>query len=297
MKTAIFRGSGVAIVTPFTNDGIDEDALDHLVDFQLENGTAAIIVCGTTGEPSTMTDQEKETAIARVVSRVDGRIPVIAGTGGNDTRKTIAAARRAKALGVDAQLCVTPYYNKTTQHGLIAHYTAIAEDGSLPVVIYNVPARTGLNMKPETLAALCGHENIIAMKEASGDISQMLEMVRLCGDSIAFYSGSDDNVAPLLSLGFHGVISVAANIIPKHMHDLAAAFFEGDWQEALRRQLQMNPLVAALFCEVSPVPVKTAMGLMGLCADIVRLPLTGMTPENKTRLKRELKAFGLVEDK
>ncbi len=294
MKTAIFRGSGVALVTPFTNEGIDEDALDSLVDFQLENGTAAIIVCGTTGEPSTMTEQEKEAAIARVVKRVDGRVPVIAGTGGNDTRKTIAAARRAKALGADAQLCVTPYYNKTTQHGLIAHYTAIAEDGSLPVLIYNVPARTGLNMKPETLAALCGHENIIAMKEASGDISQMLEMVRLCGDNIAFYSGSDDNVAPLLSLGFHGVISVAANIIPKKMHDLTAAFFKGDWKGALKHQLDVNPLVAALFCEVSPVPVKTAMGLMGMCSDEVRLPLTGMVPENKARLARELKALGLV---
>ena len=294
MKNVLFRGSGVAIVTPFTQDGIDADALDALVDFQLENGTAAIIACGTTGEPSTMTDDEKDMVIARVLERVNGRVPVIAGTGGNDTRKTIAAARRAKALGADAQLCVTPYYNKTSPHGLIAHYTAIAEDGSLPVVIYNVPARTGLNMKPETLAALARHENIVGMKEASGDISQVLEMVRLCGSDITFYSGNDDNVAPLLSLGFEGVISVAANVAPKLMHDLVAAFHLGDWRESLRLQLKVNPLVAALFCEVSPVPVKAALQLMGRCAETVRLPLVPMLPENKARLTREMKALGLI---
>ncbi len=295
MKPVLFRGSGVAIVTPFTQEGVDVDALDKLVDFQLENGTAAIVACGTTGEPSTMTDAEKELVIDRVVQRVNGRIPVIAGTGSNDTRKTILAARRAKALGADAQLCVTPYYNKTTPHGLIAHYTAIAEDGSLPVVVYNVPARTGLNMKPETLAAIAKHENIIAMKEASGDLSQMLEMVRLCGNDIAFYSGCDDNVAPVLSLGFDGVISVASNIAPKWMHDLTKAFFDGDWRKALAMQLHINPLVSALFCEVSPIPVKAALGLMGLCQESVRLPLVPMLPDNRARLVRELKAFDLLQ--
>ncbi len=294
MKTVLFRGSGVAIVTPFTQDGVDVDALNDLVDFQLENGTAAIIACGTTGEPSTMTEAEKETVIARVVERVNGRVPVIAGTGGNDTRKTIAAARRLKALGADAQLCVTPYYNKTSPHGLVAHYMAIADEGSLPVVVYNVPARTGLNMKPETLAAIAKHPNIVAMKEASGDLSQMLEMVRLCGNDIAFYSGSDDNVAPLLSLGFEGVISVAANVAPRLMHDLVAAFHAGDWRESLRLQLKANPLVAALFCEVSPVPVKAALELMGRCRETVRLPLVPMLPENKARLTREMKALGLL---
>ncbi len=294
MKTVLFRGSGVAIVTPFTQDGVDVDALNALVDFQLENGTAAIIACGTTGEPSTMTEAEKETVIARVVERVNGRVPVIAGTGGNDTRKTIAAAKRAKALGADAQLCVTPYYNKTSPHGLVAHYMAIADEGSLPVVVYNVPARTGLNMKPETLAIIAKHPNIVAMKEASGDISKMLEMVRLCGNDIAFYSGSDDNVAPLLSLGFEGVISVAANAVPRLMHDLVAAFHAGDWRESLRLQLKVNPLVAALFCEVSPVPVKAALELMGLGRETVRLPLVPMLPENKARLAREMKALGLL---
>jgi len=294
MKTVLFRGSGVAIVTPFTQDGVDVDALNALVDFQLENGTAAIIACGTTGEPSTMTEAEKETVIAHVVERVNGRVPVIAGTGGNDTRKTIAAARRAKALGADAQLCVTPYYNKTSPHGLVAHYTAIADEGSLPVVIYNVPSRTGLNMKPETLAVLAKHDNILAMKEASGDLSQMLEMVRLCGNDIAFYSGSDDNVAPLLSLGFDGVISVAANMVPKLMHELVAAFFAGDWRKALQLQLHVNPLVAALFCEVSPVPVKAALCLMGRCNEAVRLPLVNMLPENKARLTQEMKLLGLI---
>ena len=294
MKTVLFRGSGVAIVTPFTQDGVDGDALDALVDFQLENGTAAIVACGTTGEPSTMTEAEKEAVIARVAERVNGRVPVIAGTGCNDTRKTIAAARRAKALGADAQLCVTPYYNKTSPHGLVAHYMAIAEDGSLPVVVYNVPSRTGLNMKPETLAAIAGHENIVAMKEASGDLSQMLEMVRLCGDDIAFYSGSDDNVAPLLSLGFEGVISVAANVAPRLMHDMVSSFHRGDWREALGLQLKVNPLVAALFCEVSPVPVKAALQLMGRCGETVRLPLVNMLPENKARLVREMQTMGLI---
>jgi 4-hydroxy-tetrahydrodipicolinate synthase len=294
MKTVLFRGSGVAIVTPFTQDGVDVDALNALVDFQLENGTAAIIACGTTGEPSTMTDAEKDTVIEAVVERVNGRVPVIAGTGGNDTRKTIAAAKRAKELGADAQLCVTPYYNKTSPHGLVAHYIAIAEDGSLPVVVYNVPSRTGLNMRPETLAIIAKHENIVGMKEASGDIVQMLEMVRLCGGDIAFYSGSDDNVAPLLSLGFEGVISVAANVAPKLMHDLVSSFHGGDWRESLRLQLKVNPLVAALFCEVSPVPIKAALQMMGLCEETVRLPLVPMLAENKARLLREMKTVGLL---
>ncbi len=294
MKPVLFRGSGVAIVTPFTQDGVDVDALDRLVDFQLENGTAAIVACGTTGEPSTMTDAEKDLVIGRVAERVNKRVPVIAGTGTNDTRRTIANAKRAKALGADAQLCVTPYYNKATPHGLIAHYTAIADAGSLPVVVYNVPSRTGLNMKPETLAAIAKHENIVAMKEASGDLSQMLEMVRLCGDNISFVSGSDDNVAPLLSLGFDGVISVAANIVPRHMQQLVQAFFDGDWRKSLQMQLAVNPLVAALFCEVSPAPVKAALGEMGLCAQTVRLPLVPMLQENKARLLREMKSFSLL---
>jgi 4-hydroxy-tetrahydrodipicolinate synthase len=295
MKTLLFRGSGVAIATPFHQDDVDFTALDALVDFQIENGTAAIIACGTTGEPSTMSEGEKESVIARVAERVNGRVPVIAGTGCNDTRKTILAARRAKALGADAQLCVTPYYNKTSPHGLIAHYTAIADDNSLPVVIYNVPARTALNMRPDTLAALAKHPNIAAMKEASGDLSQMLEMVRLCGEDIAFYSGSDDNVAPLLSLGFEGVISVASNVVPRLMSDLTAAFFAGDWRESLRLQLKVNPLVAALFCEVSPVPVKAALQMMGLCEETVRLPLVPMLKENKARLEREMKALNLIQ--
>ena len=209
-----FQGSAVALVTPFTQDGVDFPALDRLIDFQLANGTDAIVALGTTGEPSTMTDREWEEVVDRCVQRIAGRVPLIAGTGGNDTRKTILKARRAKELQADYQLCVTPYYNKTTQQGLIAHYTAVAEDGALPVIVYNVPGRTGLNMQPETLYALAGHENIAAMKEASGNLSQIIEMVRLCRDKIAFYSGNDDQVAPLMSLGFQGVISVAANLAP-----------------------------------------------------------------------------------
>lgn len=294
MNHPLFQGSGVAIITPFTQDGVDGDALDALIDFQLENGTDAIIVCGTTGEPSTMSEEEKDLVIARAVKRVDGRVPVIAGTGGNDTMKTIRAARRAKALGADAQLCVTPYYNKTTQHGLIAHYTAIAEDGSLPVIIYNVPARTGLNMQPETLAVLAKHENIIAMKEASGNISQIMEMVRLCAADIAFYSGNDDHVLPLLALGFQGVISVSANVVPRQMHELVDSYLQGDGKKALALQMQVNPLISSLFCEVSPVPVKTALRLMGKCSGILRMPLVEMLPANRQRLKHEMRAIGLL---
>lgn len=290
-----FQGSAVALVTPFTQDGVDFPALDRLIDFQLANGTDAIVALGTTGEPSTMTDREWEEVVDRCVQRIAGRVPLIAGTGGNDTRKTILKARRAKELQADYQLCVTPYYNKTTQQGLIAHYTAIAEDGALPVIVYNVPGRTGLNMQPETLCALAGHENIAAMKEASGNLSQIVEMVRLCRDKIAFYSGNDDQVAPLMSLGFQGVISVAANLVPGLVHRLAELCLKGDAAGALKMQLRLNPLNAALFSEVSPIPVKGAMEMLGLCPGTLRMPLIPMQPATQVRLERELKALGLMK--
>lgn len=290
-----FRGSGVALVTPFTDTGVDYDALGRLIDFQLEKGTDALLPCGTTGEPSTMSDEEKEAVIAFTVERAAGRVPVIAGTGSNDTMKTIQAAKRAKALGADGQLCVTPYYNKTTQHGLIAHYRAIADGTELPVFLYNVPPRTGMNMTPETLGILAEHENIVAMKEASGDINQVMEMVRAAHGNIAFYSGADEILYPLLSLGFHGVISVAANIIPDKMHSLAMSFHEGRLAEGLSQQFAMSPLVSALFCEINPVPVKTALKHMGIGTGHVRMPLYPMLPANEERLVAEMAAYGILD--
>ncbi len=294
MAKALFQGCGAALVTPFTHDGVNLPALDKLIDFQMANGADALVACGTTGEPSTMSQEEQELVIARTVERVNGRIPVIAGTGGNDTKKTMALAKRAKALGADAQLCVTPYYNKTTQQGLIAHYTALADEGSLPIIIYNVPSRTGLNMQPKTLAAIAKHENIIAMKEASGDIAQCADMIRLCGRDIAFYSGNDDVVLPAMALGFDGVISVASNIVPKQMGELVKAFLRGDIKAARNLQFTLDPLIDALFMEVNPIPVKTAMNLMGMDMGPLRLPLYDMAEENLAVLKAEMKKAGLI---
>ena len=291
---ALFQGMGVALATPFTAEGINLDALDELIDFQLLNGAAALVACGTTGEPSTMTEKEIDSVIAATVARVNGRVPVIAGTGGNDTRKTMAAAKRAKALGADAQLCVTPYYNKTTQKGLIAHYTALAEEGSLPVIIYNVPARTGLNMLPGTLKALCAHENIIAMKEASGDIAQCADMVRLCGEDLAFYSGNDDVVLPSMALGFDGVISVAGNIVPKEMSELVKLCLNGDFTGARKLQFKLDPLIDALFSEVNPIPIKTALNLIGFHMGAFRLPLCDMEETHLALMKNEMKKVGLI---
>ena len=290
MPNPLFTGCAVALITPFQNGEIDFSALDRLVDFQIENGTDGIIACGTTGEPSTMTDSEWEQVIARIVLRVQGRVPVIAGTGGNNTRDICQKAKRAKALGADAQLCVTPYYNKTTQAGLIAHYTAIADEGSLPVIVYNVPARTGLNMLPDTLAALSKHENIIAMKEASANMVQIMEMIRLCGDKIAFYSGSDELTAPMMAMGGKGVISVAANIAPRLMREMTHLPLEN----AAALNLKALPLFNALFSEVNPIPVKAAAAMMGLCENEVRLPLVPLSRENERKLRCEMQKAGLI---
>lgn len=290
MANTLFEGCGVALITPFEDGKINDSQLDHLVDFQLQHGADAIIACGTTGEPSTMTDAEWEHVIDRVVRRVAGRIPVIAGTGGNHTAEIICKARRAKALGASAQLCVTPYYNKTTQAGLIAHYTALADDASLPVIVYNVPARTGLNMQPETLAALADHPNIIAMKEASGNMVQIMEMIRLCGDKIAFYSGSDELTAPIRALGGKGVISVAANIAPDLMRDMSHLPIE----QAMALNIQALPLINALFSEVNPIPVKAGCAMLNLCKNEVRLPLVPLSPANESKLREEMQKAGLL---
>lgn len=289
-RKALFTGCGVALATPFKNGEVDYPALKKLLNFQLDAGTDAIIACGTTGEPATMTRDEWEKVLAFTVAEVAGRIPVIAGTGGNNTRDVIEKARRAKALGADGQLCVTPYYNKATQSGLIAHYTAIADDGALPMILYNVPSRTGLNLLPATVEKLAEHEMIVGVKEASGDMVQIMEILRRCGDQISLYSGSDELTAPILAMGGSGVISVAANILPAQMRQMA----HGTIAEAAALNLQLLPLIRALFSEVNPIPVKAALHLMGICENELRLPLTPLSPEHESILRDEMKKVGLV---
>jgi len=290
MAHPLFQGCGTALITPFKNGRIDFPAFGRLIDFQLANGISALVVCGTTGEPATMTDGEWESAVAFAVKRAQGRVPVIAGTGGNNTQIVIEKARRARALGADAQLCVTPFYNKTTQTGLIAHYRAIVRDGALPVIVYNVPARTGLNMQPATLAALADEENIIAVKEASGSIAQVMEMMRLCGEKVAFYSGADELTAPVMAMGGRGVISVLSNIAPRQMAELAAA----PVREAAKRNIALLPLMNAMMSEVNPIPVKAAAAMMGLCRNELRLPLIPMSREGKARMKQEMQKAGIL---
>lgn len=290
MKKPVFTGCAVALITPFHEGEIDYPALGRLIDFQLTSGTDALVACGTTAEPPALTEKEWEQLAAFIIQRADGRVPVIVGTGGNCTRDVIRKAERARALGASAQLCVTPYYNKTTQAGLIAHYTAVAQAAELPVILYNVPSRTGLNLLPDTLARLAEEENIVAVKEASGDMIQIMEMMRLCGDKIAFYSGSDELTAPLMALGGQGVISVAANIIPRLMREMTHC----PLAEAVALNLRLLPLIRALFCEVNPIPVKAAAALMGLCGGEVRLPLVPLSRAHLEQLKSEMQKVGLL---
>lgn len=290
----LFQGSGVALVTPFREGAVDWDAFGRLLDFQLAEGTDALIICGTTGEPSTMLPEEKERAVSFTIERVQGRVPVIAGCGGNDTRAVVAGARRMQALGADGLLVVTPYYNKTTQAGLIAHYTAVADAVDKPIVVYNVPSRTGMNLLPETMARMAEHPNLRTVKEACGDIMQIMELFRLCGQTCDIFSGNDDHVYPMMALGGKGVISVAANIAPRAMHDMTHAFFDGDWARSLALQQQYNPLIKQLFVEVNPIPVKAALAMMGLATDEVRLPLVPMSQDKRPALEREMRAVGLL---
>lgn len=290
---AIFSGSGVALVTPFTEDGLALDIYRELIEFQIAEGTDAIIACGTTGEPSTMTAEEKRAVIECAVKTVNGRVPVIAGTGGNNTKKVIEDSLAAKDLGADALLVVTPYYNKATQNGMIEHYNMITRAVGLPVIIYNVPARTGLNMLPSTLYELSKNPLIAGMKEASANIEQITEMARLC-PGLPFYSGNDDHIVPILSLGGLGVISVAANVAPRDTHDLVAAFHQGDIAKSRALQFKLNPLVKALFCEVNPIPVKTALSLMGYAVGPLRMPLTAMEEGNRENLRKSMQSYGLL---
>lgn len=288
MKKILFKGCGTAISTPFDENGVNVKEFQKLINNQIENGVDSIIVCGTTGESSTMTEEEKEIAITCAVKTSNGRIPIIAGTGGNNTLKVIENCRKAESLGVDGFLIVTPYYNKCTQQGLIEHYKIIAKNTSLPIILYNVPSRTGVNILPATCLELSKIDNIVAIKEASGNISQVAEIAHLCGDNLHIYSGNDDQILPILSLGGLGVISVLSNIKPKYTHEMIENFFNGNISEATQMQLNAIPLINALFSEVNPIPVKSALNYIGYNFGIPRLPLTKMSTEKEKILIEEI---------
>lgn len=293
---AVFRGAGVAIVTPMHEDGsINYEKLEELIEYQIANSTDAIIICGTTGESSTMTHGEHLKTIKFAIDKTAGRVPVIAGTGSNCTETAIMMSKEAASYGADALLLVTPYYNKATQKGLIAHYTAIADAvPETPIILYNVPSRTGCNILPETAAALCKNvKNIVGIKAASGDLSQIAKMMSLAEGSIELYSGNDDQVLPILSLGGQGVISVLSNVAPRETHDMVMKYLDGDLEGARKLQLDMIPLISALFCEVNPIPVKTALNLMGWEVGPLRMPLCEMEPANQEKLEKAMRDAGI----
>ena len=295
MKAPIFTGSGIAMITPMHADGsVNYDAIDRIVEDQIARHTDAIIACGTTGEASTLDDQEHLDVIGHVIKRVNGRIPVIAGTGSNNTAHAIMMSKEAADLGADGLLVVTPYYNKTSQAGLVASYTAIADATDLPVIMYNVPSRTGVNIAPETAKILSAHPKINAIKEASGNISQVAKIAALCGDELNIYSGNDDQIVPLLSLGGKGVISVLAHVVPQETHDICQLWFDGDTAASAALQLKLLDLCGALFCDVNPIPVKAAMNLLGYDAGDCRLPLVPISEGNLEKLRTALQAAGLL---
>ena len=293
---AIFKGAGVAITTPFLANGeVDYDTFKEQIEYQVNNGTDAIIVCGTTGEASCLSHEEHLDCIKFCVEVVNKRIPVIAGTGSNCTETAIYLSTEAEKYGVDGLLVVTPYYNKATQKGLIEHYTMIANSVKLPIIMYNVPSRTGCNILPETAARLCKTvPNIVGIKEASGNISQVAKIAHLSDDDIDIYSGNDDQIVPILSLGGKGVISVLSNIAPQQTHDICQAYFDGDVVKSAKLQLMALPLIDSLFCEVNPIPVKKAVELQGRDTGVVRRPLTEMDPKNAERLKADMIAYGVL---
>ena len=296
MKNPVFTGAGVAIITPMYEDGsINFDELGSIIEDQIAHHTDAIIICGTTGECATMTDEEQLAAIKYTVDVVNHRVPVIAGAGSNDTDHGCALAAKSAECGADALLMVTPYYNKTTQAGLVAHFTAMAEAGGIPVIMYNVPSRTGLNIAPETALELSKHPLINGIKEASGNISQVAKIAQLCGDELNIYSGNDDQVVPLLALGGIGVISVLANVAPRETHDICRLYFEGKHAESLALQLRLLELIEALFCDVNPIPVKEAMNLLGHDAGQCRMPLAPLNAANRERLRTALCAAGFLK--
>lgn len=296
MKKIIFKGCGTAIITPFTKDDkVDFEAFGKLIEYQIAEKVDAIIVCGTTGEASTMTLEERKETIKFAVQKVNKRIPVIAGTGANCTKSAIEITKYVESIGVDGALVVTPYYNKTTQAGLVAHYTAIAKETNLPIILYSVPSRTGVNILPSTCLELSKIPNIVAIKEASGNLSQIAEIANLCGDNLNIYSGNDDQITPILSVGGIGVISVLSNIAPNYAHNITENFFNGNIQEAINLQIKAIPLIKALFCEVNPIPVKEACNLLGFGGGTPRLPLVPLSDKGKETLKKELISFGLLK--
>ena len=294
MKKTVFKGIGTALVTPLTVDGIDYDNFGRLIDWQIAEGINALVVCGTTGEGSTLTDDEHRAAIDFAVKRTNGRVPVIAGTGSNDTAYAIELTKHACECGVDGVLVVTPYYNKATQKGLINMFSDIADASTAPVILYNVPSRTGCNIAPKTVAALADHPNIVGIKEASGNISQIAETIHLVGDKMDVYSGNDDQIVPILALGGKGCISVLSNPLPAKSVEICDKFFAGDVAGAAKLQLELLPLINALFCEVNPIPAKSAMAAMGFCEEYLRSPLTVMEEANRAVLFEELKKQGIA---
>lgn len=293
---AIFTGAGVAIVTPFRENGrIDYEKLDELIDFHCENGTDSIVICGTSGEAATMTEQEHMECVKFTIERTRGRIPVIAGTGSNCTKTAMELSEKAADYGADGVLVVTPYYNKATQNGMIAHFTKVAEAAKVPVVLYNIPGRTGCGLEAETVAHLVNKvDNIVAIKEASGDFSNIVKMMELTDGRLDLYSGNDDQIVPLMSLGGKGVISVLSNIAPQMVHDICQLYLSGKVKQSLNLQLQVLPLIHALFSEVNPIPVKKAVELMGFCGGTVRAPLTELESDHTEVLRKEMQRLGLL---
>ena len=289
---SIFTGSATAMITPFKDDKQDFEAFGKLIDFQLENSTDALVICGTTGEASTQTFDEKCAAVKFAVERAGGKVPVIAGTGANSTHEAILMSQAAQKIGASALLIVTPFYNKATQRGLIAHYTAIADNVDIPIIVYNVPSRTGVNVLPATMKKLSEHKNIVAIKEASGNISQITELASIC--DVDIYSGNDDQVLAILSVGGKGVISTISNIIPKEMHELCSSFFSGNLDRARKLQFRMLPMFRAAFCEVNPIPIKTMLSLYGMCKNEMRLPLTPPGEEDFNFIEKTMKEYGLL---
>ncbi len=293
MKNTVFTGAATAIITPFKDNKVDFEALGNLIEWQIAQGIDAIVAVGTTGEGPTLTDAEHKEVIRYCVEKVAGRVPVIAGTGSNDAAYAIELTKYACQVGADAMLLVTPYYNKTTQQGMIAFFTAIADASTKPCILYNVPGRTGCNILPETYAVLAEHPNIVAVKEAGGNISQVAKTAQLCGDKLDIYSGNDDQIIPIMSLGGKGVISVLSNLLPKETSQMCHLYEEGKVKEALQMQLKYLSLVDALFCEVNPIPVKAAMAAMGYCENELRLPLVPMSSKNEAVLRKCMQEVGL----
>lgn len=293
---AIFEGAGVALITPFTQTGeVNYEKLEEIIEEQIEGGTDSIIACGTTGESSTMTHEEHLNVIRFVCNKVNKRIPVIAGTGSNSTAEAVYMSKEAEKAGADGLLIVTPYYNKATQNGLIAHYTAIADAVTIPIILYHIPGRTGVTMAPETIVTLCRNvKNIVGVKEASGNFSAIATMMNLADGCVDVYSGNDDQIVPLLSLGGKGVISVLSNVAPRQTHDICESFFAGDVKKSMELQLKAIPLINELFREVNPIPVKAAMNLMGKEVGPMRLPLTEMEPQNQEKLAKAMKDYGIL---